>query len=100
MGTTRKDFLKTGAIAALSTSGLSAVKNFGYENLSRRKDPATDWMDFSVAHWQPNPKRVQLTRMMGVMGGVSGGGRNLAQRKKVCEDAGLKWTVLEGVNLT
>src|SRR5699024_598437 len=51
-------------------------------------------------HWRPEAKRMKLTKMMGVMGGVSGSGGDLAKRKKEFNDAGLEWTVLEGVNLT
>ena len=56
-------------------------------------------MELSVAHWRPEAKRMNLTRQMGVMGGVSGSGGDPAARKKTFEEAGLKWTVLEGVRL-
>ncbi|WP_234572978.1 mannonate dehydratase [Rhodohalobacter sp. 614A] len=97
---TRRDFIKKSAsLAALSAAGFIPGKGFGFGGMGRPA-PETEWMEFSVAHWNPNPKRMQLTKMMGVLGGVSGSGGDAAARKKEFEDAGLKWTVLEGVNLT
>lgn len=46
------------------------------------------------------PERVSLAKQMGVLGGVGGGGRSVAETKRAYEEAGLEWTVLEGVNLT
>lgn len=100
MGSTRKEFLKTGAIAALSASALSGIRNFKFISPVRTRNPETEWMELCVAHWSPRPQRMQLTRMVGAVGGVSGSGRDVAERKRVFEEAGLKWSVLEGVNLT
>lgn len=103
MKNSRREFIKKSAYAAaMSAIGLPAAG----ANLSKSsdtaadRDPESEWMELSVAHWRPEAKRMNLTRQMGVMGGVSGSGGDPAGRKKEFEDAGLKWTVLEGVNLT
>ena len=103
MSDSRRDFVKKSAtLAALSAIGLNPATSSAFsprKSPLADRDPASEWMDLSVAHWQPQPKRMQLTKMMGVMGGVSGSGGDAAARKKEFEDAGLKWTVLEGVRL-
>lgn len=102
MKNSRKEFLKQSAFwAAASAIGLSVPGKQGHTLPSLiKRDPELEWMDLSVAHWRPEAKRMQLTKMMGVMGGVSGSGGDPAARKKEFNDAGLEWTVLEGVNLT
>lgn len=100
MKKSRREFLKQSAFAtALSIAGLNPARATSSELVMKWGEEA-NWMEVSVAHWRPQPKRMQLTRMMGVEGGVSGSGGNPVKRKKEFEDAGLKWTVLEGVNLT
>ncbi len=68
------------------------------------KDPASDWMKLSLAYFYGGvagrPQRVMLAKQMGVLGGVGGAGRDVAETKRGYEEAGLEWTVLEGVNLT
>jgi hypothetical protein len=72
MKESRRTFVKKSAyLAALSAVGLDA----------RRAEPSAapappvpeaQWMKLSIAHWSPQPKRMELARMMGVTGAVSG----------------------------
>lgn len=100
MKNSRREFIKKSAsLAALSATGLGSYGTSGFKP-SSKSNIGADWMELSVAHWNPQPERMQLTKMMGVMGGVGGAGGDPAARMKLYADAGLKWTVLEGVNLT
>lgn len=62
-------------------------------------------MQLSLAYFHAGgvrgrPERVSMARQMGVLGGVGGGGNDVAATKRGYEEMGLTWTVLEGVNLT
>ncbi len=104
MNNTRRDFLKKSA----SLAALSAIGGQPVQALSDRpaiiQDPECEWMKLSFAYFyggvRGRPERVKLAKMMGVLGGVGGGGSDLAETRKSYDDAGLDWTVLEGVNLT
>lgn len=102
MSTSRKDFLKKSvSMASLSAIGLSTSMNYPSSIFNRRE---TEWMKLSFAYFYGGvggrPERAKLARMMGVLGGVGSSGRDVAATRKAYEDAGLEWTVLEGVNLT
>lgn len=121
MNNSRREFLKKGAsMAALAAVGVGtssektatgstehpAIRS-GCEPAStarRHRDGDTEWMKLSLAYFYGGvtgrPQRVELAKQMGVLGGVGGAGRRVAETKKAYENAGLEWTVLEGVNLT
>ncbi len=102
MENSRRKFLKNSAsIAALSTVGLSPLLSCkSNRKIERQDDGPFEWMKLSVAHWgvDRNLRRVQLCKMMGVTGGVSGGGRDIKATAKAFSNIGLEWTVLEGVS--
>ena len=103
---TRREFIGSGA--ALATVAATGVRPAGAQSGRRpgqRWDEACAWMKLSLAYFHAGgvrgrPERVAMARQMGVLGGVGGGGRDVAATKRAYEEAGLEWTVLEGVNLT
>jgi mannonate dehydratase len=101
--TSRRDFIKRSAsTAALATVGIGASPTWARS--ARADAPDSDWMKLSIAYFyggvNGRPRRVELAKQMNVLGGVGGGGRDVAQTKQAYEENGLEWTVLEGVNLT
>ena len=102
MENSRRKFLKNSAsIAALSTVGLSPLLSCkSNRKIERQDDGPFEWMKLSVAHWgvDRNLRRVQLCKMMGVTGGVSGGGRDIKATARAFSNIGLEWSVLEGVS--
>lgn len=101
MKESRREFVKKSAyLAALSAVGVGANPSHASASDSLAKsDSEAEWMKLSIAHWRPQQKRMNLTKQMGVTGAVSGAGRDPAERKKEFENAGLEWTVCEGVRL-
>ncbi len=106
MKPTRREFLgSSAALAALTTARVSSTEAQTKRGSSQRWDQACAWMKLSLAYFyaggvRGRPERVSMARQMGVLGGVGGGGRDVAQTKRAYEEMGLEWTVLEGVNLT
>jgi mannonate dehydratase len=109
MDTTRRTFLaSSAALAALASTSPHATQ--GTQAMPGRRpgqrwDEACAWMQLSLAYFHAGgvkgrPERVAMARQMGVLGGVGGGGRDVAETKRAYEESGLTWTVLEGVNLT
>jgi mannonate dehydratase len=106
MTTSRREFLNSGAVLA-AIAPLRSQSPRAAEGRSRgqRWDEACRWMKLSLAYFHAGgvkgrPERVAMARQMGVLGGVGGGGSNVAETKRAYEEMGLEWTVLEGVNLT
>lgn len=104
MENSRRDFIKKSAsLAALSAMSIRPAKA-GAGNIFNNFAPESEWMKLSFAYFHGGvtgcPERVKLAKMMGVLGGVGGGGDDLAETRRAYEEAGLEWTVLEGVNLT
>ena len=71
MKNSRREFIKKSAYAAaMSAIGLPAAG----ANLSKSsdtaadRDPESEWMELSVAHWRPEAKRMNLTRQNGSNG--------------------------------
>lgn len=105
MKNSRRDFIKkTTSAAAAAAVGLPSVSIRRQRSNLRRRSDDRFWMKLSLAYFYGGvtgrPQRVALAKQMGVLGGVGGAGRNVAETKRGYEDAGLEWTVLEGVNLT
>ena len=106
MTTSRREFLNSGAALAAVTSIRSQPPVTGAgRTRGQRWDEACRWMKLSLAYFHAGgvkgrPERVTMARQMGVLGGVGGGGANVAETKRAYEEMGLEWTVLEGVNLT
>jgi mannonate dehydratase len=102
----RREFIgSTAAVAALAASGVRIEAAPPGRQPGQRWDEACRWMKLSLAYFyaggvKGRPERVAMARQMGVLGGVGGGGSNVAQTRQAYEEAGLEWTVLEGVNLT
>jgi mannonate dehydratase len=95
----RRAFVKKSALlAALSAVGVK-VPGAAAAASPEQRDADAQWMALSIAHWQPQQARMQLAKMMGATGAVSGAGRDPAARKRQFEAAGLQWTVCEGVRL-
>lgn len=105
MSNSRRDFLKKSvALASLPAIGLSPLSGYSDSIFGPPEQHKTEWMKLSFAYFyggvNGRPERTKLARMMGVLGGVGSSGSDIAATKKAYEDAGLEWTVLEGVNLT
>ena len=106
MRPSRREFIgATAALAAAASPAVQAVQTTPAAARSRRWDECCSWMKLSLAYFHAGgvggrPKRVAMAKQMGVLGGVGGGGRDVAATKRAYEEAGLTWTVLEGVNLT
>jgi mannonate dehydratase len=107
MKRSRREFIGSGAaLAALVASGARPAGAQGTvaAGAGHRWDETCAWMKLSLAYFHGGvggrPERVSMARQMGVLGGVGGGGRDVAETKRAYEAAGLEWTVLEGVNLT
>jgi len=107
MRTSRREFIgATAAIAAAATATATPSSRARTARAgSQRWDECCSWMKLSLAYFHAGgvagrPKRVAMAKQMGVLGGVGGGGRDVAATKRAYEEAGLTWTVLEGVNLT
>ncbi len=108
MGRSRRSFIGTGAaLAALAASGVetAATQTSAGRRPGQRWDEACAWMTLSLAYFHAGgvkgrPERVSMARQMGVLGGVGGAGRSVAETRQAYADSGLEWTVLEGVNLT
>lgn len=99
MKESRREFVKKSAyLAAMSAVGAGSSHASAFE-FAEERDAEAEWMELSIAHWRPQDKRMQLARMMGVNGAVSGAGRDPAARKRAFRNAGLTWTVCEGVRL-
>ena len=105
MTRSRREFIGTGAaMAAVAATRVGAAAPAGRKP-GQRWDEACAWMKLSLAYFHAGgvrgrPERVAMARQMGVLGGVGGGGANVGQTRRAYEEAGLQWTVLEGVNLT
>ncbi|MEX0600255.1 MAG: mannonate dehydratase, partial [Rhodothermales bacterium] len=101
MTNSRRDFIRKSASAAALVAVGTQPSSAG---TSRVYDTEAEWMKLSIAYFyggvNGRPQRVALAKQMGVLGGVGGGGRDVAATKQAYEDNGLEWTVLEGVNLT
>lgn len=98
MKESRRQFVRKSAyLTALSAIGMRPDEAAA-DPRKKRTDEA-EWMDVSIAHWNPQQKQMNLAKQMGVTGAVSGAGRDPAARKQEFEDAGLRWTVCEGVRL-
>ena len=106
MTRSRREFIGSGAALATLAAGVHpAPAEFQAEGRSQRWDESCAWMKLSLAYFHAGgvrgrPKRVAMARQMGVLGGVGGGGADVAATKQAYAEAGLEWTVLEGVNLT
>jgi mannonate dehydratase len=106
MKRSRREFIGTGAaLAAISATGVRPAGAQALPDKGHRWDEACAWMKLSLAYFHSGgvrgrPERVSMARQMGVLGGVGGGGRDVAETKRAYEEMGLEWTVLEGVNLT
>jgi mannonate dehydratase len=106
MKRSRREFIGTGAaLAAMSAARLPAADAQAVRGEGHRWDETCAWMKLSLAYFyaggvRGRPERVSMARQMGVLGGVGGGGRDVAETKRAYEEMGLEWTVLEGVNLT
>jgi len=106
MKRSRRAFIGTGAaLAGLASHGAPPLRAQSPGGTSHRWDEACAWMQLSLAYFHAGgvrgrPERVGMARQMGVLGGVGGGGRDVAQTRRDYEAMGLSWTVLEGVNLT
>ena len=104
--TSRREFIgSSAAVAALAASGVRLDAAPSGRKPGQRWDEACRWMKLSLAYFHAGgvkgrPERVAMARQMGVLGGVGGGGANVAETRRAYEEAGLEWTVLEGVNLT
>ena len=107
MKTSRREFI--GVTAALAASArptaATSLRPTRTPAPGQRWDECCSWMTLSLAYFHAGgvggrPKRVAMAKQMGVLGGVGGGGRDVAATKRAYEEAGLTWTVLEGVNLT
>lgn len=104
MNNSRRDFLKKStSLAVLSAFSLNVTPSSAVR-FNRPGAMENDWMKLSFAYFyggvRGRPERVELARMMGVLGGVGGAGSNVSETKQAYEESGLEWTVLEGVNLT
>lgn len=106
MTRSRREFIgSTAALAALASGGVRPALAQPAAPRSQRWDESCAWMKLSLAYFQAGgvagrPTRVAMAKQMGVLGGVGGGGPDVAATRRAYEDAGLEWTVLEGVNLT
>src|SRR5690242_8447915 len=104
----RREFIGSSAAAAaaaLAASGVHLEAAPPSRQPGQRWDQACRWMKLSLAYFHAGgvkgrPERVAMARQMGVLGGVGGGGSNVAETRRAYEESGLEWTVLEGVNLT
>lgn len=105
----RREFIKSSAsVAALAATGLGTSSPDGARVRStiagRSARADREWMKLSLAYFYGGPagrpQRVALAKQMGVLGGVGGAWAGVAETRKAYDDAGLEWTVLEGVNLT
>jgi mannonate dehydratase len=105
MTRSRREFIGTGAaMAAVAATRVGAAAPAG-RRPGQRWDEACAWMTLSLAYFHAGgvrgrPERVAMAKQMGVLGGVGGGGANVAETMRAYQEAGLQWTVLEGVNLT
>jgi mannonate dehydratase len=106
MTSTRREFIgSSAALATLAATGVQAAGAQSGRRPGQRWDEACAWMKLSLAYFHAGgvrgrPERVAMARQMGVLGGVGGGGRDLAETMRGYHEAGLEWTVLEGVNIT
>jgi mannonate dehydratase len=106
MARSRREFIGTGAaLTALAAAVTPPAAAQPARRTGRRWDEACAWMKLSLAYFHAGgargrPERVAMARQMGVLGGVGGGGRSVAETRRGYEEVGLEWTVLEGVNLT
>ena len=105
MNTSRREFIgASAALAALSAGERRPAAAALAPAPSQRWDDTCAWMKLSFAYFHGGvtgrPERVALARQMGVLGGVGGAGNDVAATRRAYEEAGLEWTVLEGVNLT
>jgi mannonate dehydratase len=106
MARSRREFLGgTAALAAVAASGVPVAAAPAARRPGQRWDEACRWMHLSLAYFHAGgvkgrPERVAMARQMGVLGGVGGAGRSVAETRRAYEEMGLTWTVLEGVNLT
>jgi mannonate dehydratase len=105
MKQTRREFIgSSAALAALAPTGAVPARAQSTPGTSQRWDESCAWMKLSFAYFhggvRARPERVSMARQMGVLGGVGGAGRDVAETKRAYEEMGLEWTVLEGVNLT
>jgi mannonate dehydratase len=106
MARSRREFIGSGAaLAAIAAGVRPSAAESAAATVSPRWDESCAWMKLSLAYFhgggvRGRPARVAMARQMGVLGGVGGGGADVAATKQAYEEAGLEWTVLEGVNLT
>lgn len=106
MTRSRREFIgSSAAVAAMAATGRRPAAAQASRRQGQRWDEACAWMALSLAYFHAGgvrgrPERVSMARQMGVLGGVGGGGHNVAETRRAYEEMGLRWTVLEGVNLT